>query len=85
MFNITDFTDTIQAKIFFLEPEVLESIGGELKNGKFIKLKGIPIFDTFSREIHDQFSTWHQTGQRYQKNGWISMTLKRVEYMHIHK
>ena len=50
MFNITDFTDTIQAKIF-LEPEVLESIGGELKNGKFIKLKGIPIFDTFSREI----------------------------------
>ena len=50
MFNITDFTDTIQAKIF-LEPEVLESIGGKLKNGKFIKLKGIPIFDTFSREI----------------------------------
>lgn len=50
MFNITDFTDTIQAKIF-LEPEVLESIGGELKNGKFLKLKGIPIFDTFSREI----------------------------------
>ena len=50
MFNMTDFTDSIQAKIF-VEPEELQGFGEELKKGKFVRLKGVPMYDTFSREI----------------------------------
>ncbi|MCH5266804.1 MAG: PolC-type DNA polymerase III [Lachnospiraceae bacterium] len=49
-FNVTDFTDTIQAKIF-VQPEALEGFVGELKKGKFIRLKGVSSYDTYSSEI----------------------------------
>ena len=50
MFNVTDFTDTIQAKIFIPKEEA-GTIRDNIKAGKFIKLKGVPLYDTFSREI----------------------------------
>ena len=50
MFNITDFTDTIGAKIFIQKDEA-DPIRANIKKGKFIKVKGIPLFDTYSREI----------------------------------
>ncbi|MCI8780177.1 MAG: PolC-type DNA polymerase III [Lachnospiraceae bacterium] len=50
MFSISDFTDSIMAKVF-LEKEELELMRENIKKGKFIKLKGNPIYDTFSREI----------------------------------
>lgn len=50
MFNVTDFTDTIQAKIFIPKEEA-DVIRSNIKAGKFIKLKGVPLYDTFSREI----------------------------------
>lgn len=50
IFNVTDFTDTISAKIF-LSKEQADEIRENIKTGKFIKLKGIPIYDTYSREI----------------------------------
>ncbi len=49
IFNITDFTDTISAKIFISKEET-EKIRENIKTGKFIKLKGVPIYDTYSRE-----------------------------------
>lgn len=50
MFNITDFTDTIQAKIFIQKDEA-DAVRDNIKKGKFIKLKGVPLYDTYSREI----------------------------------
>ena len=50
MFNVTDFTDTIQAKIFIPKNEA-DAVRGNIKKGKFIKLKGVPLYDTYSREI----------------------------------
>ncbi len=50
MFSISDFTDSIMAKVF-LEQEELELMRGNVKKGKFIKLKGNPMYDTYSREI----------------------------------
>lgn len=50
MFNVTDFTDTIQAKIFIPKEEA-GAVRENIKAGKFIKLKGVPLYDTFSREI----------------------------------
>ena len=50
MFNISDFTDSIMAKIF-LEKDELELMRENIQKGKFLKLKGNPTYDTFSREI----------------------------------
>ena len=50
MFSISDFTDSIMAKVF-LEKDELELMRENIKKGKFIKLKGNPMYDTYSREI----------------------------------
>jgi len=50
MFSISDFTDSIMAKIF-LEKEELDLMHENIKKGKFLKLKGNPAYDTYSREI----------------------------------
>ncbi len=50
MFNLSDFTDSIMAKIF-LEKEELELMRENVKKGAFIKIKGNPMYDTYSREI----------------------------------
>ncbi|WP_041703687.1 PolC-type DNA polymerase III [Lachnoclostridium phytofermentans] len=49
-FNVTDFTDTISAKIF-VRTEEIEDIRGQIKKGMFIRLKGMALYDTYSREI----------------------------------
>lgn len=50
MFSVSDFTDSIMAKVF-LEKEELELMRENIKKGTFIKLKGNPMYDTYSREI----------------------------------
>ena len=49
-FNVTDFTDTISAKIF-LKSEQVPDVLGVLKNGNFIKIKGMALMDKYDREI----------------------------------
>ena len=49
-FAITDFTDTIKAKLF-LKEEQLEEVEPELKENSFIQLKGVAQMDTFDNEI----------------------------------
>lgn len=49
-FNLTDFTDSISAKIF-LKNEQVPEITGLLKKGSFIKLKGMALLDKYDREI----------------------------------
>lgn len=50
MFDITDFTDTITAKLFVKNDE-LGDVLGKLKKGGFYRLKGMALFDKFDREI----------------------------------
>ena len=49
--NITDFEDTIAFKIFASEDDVLV-YKDELKEGSFYRLKGVPLYDTFSKELN---------------------------------
>ncbi|WP_167956814.1 PolC-type DNA polymerase III [Anaerosporobacter faecicola] len=49
-FAVTDFTDTISAKIF-LKNEQVEEVTSVLKNGIFIKMKGMALMDKYDREI----------------------------------
>ncbi len=47
---ITDFTDTIKAKMF-IPNESLDQIAGKLKEGKFVKLKGIVSMDQYEQDL----------------------------------
>ena len=49
--NITDFEDTIAFKIFASEDDV-PVYKDELKEGSFYRLKGVPLYDTFSMELN---------------------------------
>lgn len=49
-FAITDFTDTIMAKIFLSDDEK-EEVPGKLKVGKFVKLRGVANFDTWVKDV----------------------------------
>ena len=48
--TITDFTDTIAFKLF-VPPEDREPILEDLKKGRFYIIKGVPMYDQYSREI----------------------------------
>lgn len=48
--SITDFTDTIQTKLF-LKNEQVPDIAGNLKKGSFVQLKGMALTDRYDREI----------------------------------
>ena len=49
-FSVTDFTDTINVKLFVKE-DTLNAVKPEIAPGKFVMLKGIAQYDKFDREI----------------------------------
>lgn len=49
-FAITDFTDSISSKIFVKNVELVDILS-DLKEGAFVKLKGMVIFDTYDKEV----------------------------------
>lgn len=49
-FAVTDFTDTIKAKMF-IKNELLLGIMDNIKTGSFIRLKGMALFDTYDKEV----------------------------------
>ena len=49
-FAVTDFTDTINIKLF-LRNEQLPDILGEVKEGSFLKVKGVTAIDKFDGEL----------------------------------
>ncbi len=50
MFDVTDFTDTMTIKIFVRNDQVSEIKEG-IKEGAFVKLKGITMMDKFDKEL----------------------------------
>ncbi|MBQ2100678.1 MAG: PolC-type DNA polymerase III [Lachnospiraceae bacterium] len=51
MFDITDFSDTMTVKLFAKNEQVKEITDGGLKEGAFIKVKGIAMMDKFDHEL----------------------------------
>ena len=50
MFDVTDFTDTMTVKIF-AEGEALEDLKGAVKEGSFVRVKGVISVDKFDGEL----------------------------------
>ena len=50
IFDLTDFTDTITVKMFF-KNEQLDEVKDKIKQGEFVKLKGVTQFDRFDGEL----------------------------------
>lgn len=50
IFTFSDFTDSIQGKLF-LKTEEVADILSVIKKGKFIKLKGMALMDKYDREV----------------------------------
>ncbi len=50
MFSLTDFTDSITVKIFINKDDA-EEVVGALGKGTFILLKGMALYDNYSKEI----------------------------------
>ncbi len=50
IFDVTDFTDTMTVKMF-VKTEQVEEIAPALKEGSFIKVKGISMMDKFDHEL----------------------------------
>ncbi|MFI3207824.1 MAG: PHP domain-containing protein, partial [Eubacteriales bacterium] len=50
MFDVTDFTDTIRAKMF-VRNDQLGEISGYVKKGAFLKIKGVTILDRYDKEL----------------------------------
>ena len=50
MFAITDFTDTIMVKMFTRNEQLPEILAG-IKNGAFLKIKGVATIDKFDGEL----------------------------------
>ena len=50
LFTITDFTDSISAKLF-TKPEAAPDVMEGLKEGGFVEMKGVAMFDSYEKEI----------------------------------
>ncbi len=49
-FAVTDFTDTINVKLFMAQEKLVE-LGGKLKEGAFVMLKGTAMYDKYDHEV----------------------------------
>ena len=81
-FSITDFTDSISGKIFCKNEDLAELLG-EVKEGSFIKVKGIVMFDTYDKEVSVSSITGIMKGKDFRVKRKDSSLEKRVE-LHCH-
>lgn len=82
MFNVTDFTDTITVKIF-LRADQAEAVRECAGKGKFVKVKGMAIYDTYSREVSISSIRGLKPGKDNRKKRMDTSERKRVE-LHAH-
>ena len=82
IFAVTDDTDTIQAKIFIMQSQK-EELAGELKAGKFIKLKGRVMLDSYEHELTVSTVIGIRKSVSFRQGRYDSSPVKRVE-LHCH-
>jgi len=80
--TITDFTDTITFKIF-VQPDDRGPILDELKTGNFYIIKGVPMYDTYAREVSVSSITGIKTSNDFREKRVDTSIEKRVE-LHLH-
>lgn len=83
-FAITDFTDTIIAKVF-IKKELAEelSLFEFVKKGNFIRVKGVASFDTYDKEIRIGNIVGMKEIPNFQVGRTDNASVKRVE-LHAH-
>lgn len=81
-FAITDFTDTIKAKMFIKNENLLE-IMEHIKEGQFIRLKGMALFDTYDKEVSIASVTGIMKAKDTRVSRMDTSVEKRVE-LHCH-
>lgn len=82
IFTVTDFTDSIQGKIF-LKTEEANELTSVLKKGKYIKLKGMAIMDKYDKEITIGSIVGVKTIPDFTTSKMDNSPVKRVE-LHAH-
>ncbi len=80
--TITDFTDTIAFKIF-VQPDDREPILEELKKDKFYIIKGVPMYDTYAKEVSVSSITGIKPANDFRVKRVDTAIDKRVE-LHLH-
>ncbi|MCQ2537873.1 MAG: PolC-type DNA polymerase III [Lachnospiraceae bacterium] len=81
-FAVTDFTDTITCKLF-LSKEEMDEMKPSISEGKCVKLKGFPKYDSFEREITISSISGIKSIPDFTKKRKDECELKRVE-LHAH-
>lgn len=81
-FTITDFTDSISAKIF-VKQEQVSDIMENIKKGIFVKVKGMALMDRYDREITISSITGIKKIPDFTQKRYDNSELKRVE-LHAH-
>ncbi len=81
-FTVTDFTDSIQAKLF-LGTEFVDELKGYLTPGSFVKIKGQPQMDSFDHEVVLQPVAGIMKSADFRNRRRDICTEKRVE-LHCH-
>ena len=56
--SVTDFTDTIEVKIF-IKLRQLSDISEFIQKGSYLKVKGVVSYDSFSKEKNISKCYWH--------------------------
>ena len=82
MFAVTDFTDTIKAKVF-TKNERLPELLDKLKEGAFIKMKAVAMMDQFEHDIALGSVSGIKTIPDFTENRMDHSPVKRVE-LHCH-
>ncbi len=82
MFAVTDFTDTIKAKVF-TKNERLPELLDKLKEGAFIKMKAVAMMDQFERDIALGSVSGIKTIPDFTEKRMDHSPVKRVE-LHCH-
>lgn len=80
--TITDFTDTITFKLF-VSPDDREPLFDELKKGNFYIIKGVPMYDSYSREIAVSSISGIKPANDFRPKRVDTSIEKRVE-LHLH-
>ena len=81
-FDITDFTDTITAKMF-IRPEIFEEVKAVIQKGMFLKIKGVTTIDKFDGELTLGSIVGIKKGEDFTSKRMDSSIEKRVE-LHCH-
>ncbi len=80
--SITDFTDTIMFKLF-VPPDDRGPLLDELQKGKFYIIKGVPVYDSYSKEITFSSVAGIKPANDFREKRMDNALEKRVE-LHLH-